>query len=602
LGGAPRLKENDMMRARAGLLAIPTTAAALAVALAGPAPATVPGGQTILHVPMAWCIVNGSPAQAAPNVLSEGTTVADTNTDAVIWRRHERPTDNVYLPQASISLRSAINDAWGTFNFPLLNDTDTSVGQTGDIVSGSAEETALVNACDQSYAASGRAGIGITAVNVNLFRDGAGNYQGQVGVGGCGWVGSPSNGCTTDFFIIVGDNHYYYPTVTNRNIAGWGTPLADPLDLAVGHETGHALGLSHRSDTSALMNPSLVDNNGDGRVENTALNTAERALARMTAGNVPGLETDPARKFVPGPILAMRLVDGPQDSALAPHLDLAALTASLDRRSRRFHLAQRLWGLLPCKALRPVDYDFVSDLDNSAATGATGSQLAKLRVPGRLRGADLVARVTVRGSDRRGRDFSTCQSEVRAWVIRDRRVVTLRRGSFAARIRTVRFYRLFTSPIDKPQAALPPLFRDVFNTIDFEVANRVLPNAIKAKRPFRATGQIVTARKIRDRLGKSERGERFVLQQPRFPHCFPAGAGTPGGTVPISFDGMLPHREVHALLGPTEVLRGVQTDGNGAGRLNFPIPKGTRPGNHLVTIGHDGLALTADCTLSVTRG
>src|SRR5258707_1239690 len=64
--------------------------------LFGPGPAY----PTVLHVPMSWCVVNGSPAQTAPNITSEGTNVTDNNTDAVIWRRHERPTDNVFLPQA----------------------------------------------------------------------------------------------------------------------------------------------------------------------------------------------------------------------------------------------------------------------------------------------------------------------------------------------------------------------------------------------------------------------------------------------------------------------------------------------------------------------
>ncbi len=69
------------------------------------------GGQDLYHVPMSWCIVIGSPAQASPNILGLNGTL-DTNTDAVIWRRHERPTDNIYLSQAGISLRSAINDTW----------------------------------------------------------------------------------------------------------------------------------------------------------------------------------------------------------------------------------------------------------------------------------------------------------------------------------------------------------------------------------------------------------------------------------------------------------------------------------------------------------
>ncbi len=37
-------------------------------------------GQDTLHVPMSWCVVQGSPAEADPDVNG------DTNTDVVIWR------------------------------------------------------------------------------------------------------------------------------------------------------------------------------------------------------------------------------------------------------------------------------------------------------------------------------------------------------------------------------------------------------------------------------------------------------------------------------------------------------------------------------------
>ena len=65
------------------------------------------GGRDVLHVPMSWCIVNGSPAQTTPNVLG------DTDTDAVIWRRHERPTDNIYLPHALLIAERKLTSACG---------------------------------------------------------------------------------------------------------------------------------------------------------------------------------------------------------------------------------------------------------------------------------------------------------------------------------------------------------------------------------------------------------------------------------------------------------------------------------------------------------
>src|SRR6266566_55176 len=61
-------------------------------------------GQNTLHVPVSWCIVQGSPAQASPNVAG------DTTTDDLIWRRHARPTDNIYVNVSGITFRSAIDN------------------------------------------------------------------------------------------------------------------------------------------------------------------------------------------------------------------------------------------------------------------------------------------------------------------------------------------------------------------------------------------------------------------------------------------------------------------------------------------------------------
>jgi hypothetical protein len=140
---------------------------------------------------------------------------------------------------------------------------------------------------------------------------------------------------------------------------------------------------------------------------------------------------------------------------------------------------------------------------------------------------------------------------------------------------------------------------DVFNSILVTLQNGSLPIKFRPKVPVRLYAFVTVGGKARDQLGVVDRGVRFVLEQPRFPHCAPAGPGKPGGTVVVRFDGLAPAREIHALIGPNEVLRGVRTDANGEGRIRLPIPANTRRGNHLVTIGHDGLALTADCTLTV---
>jgi hypothetical protein len=592
---------------------------AAVLALQSPqASAIVPGGTNVLHVPMAWCVLGtATPARAAPNILGEGTATADTTTDAVIWRRHERPTDNIYLPQATISLRSAINDAWGTFNFPLINDSDTARGVNGDVNgwnvnTDGAEFTTAINNCDTAYANAGRAGIGITAVNVDLFHDNANpgndgnttfNYVTVIGWGGC--AEAPAGTCVTpyDGRIAVIDNHYLYPTVANRNWPGTTTQftLTDPLDGLVAHEAGHALSLDHRALATALMNPGITDNNSDGRADNIALNAAEVTALRANAANVPGLETDPPGEFQPGSILAMRLMDGPRDRALQPGEDLAAVTASLELKRQQLHTGAQLWGLLSCKPGTSTRVDYFLDADNNAATGASAGVMTKLGFTGsRFRGADLLVQATITGSKTAGRDFRTCQAKSRAWIAQGAKLAAVPATRFDLQIQTMRVYPHF-APSSNGQAQPKDIVAELWNTIDMRIDNRLLgKKAIRPKVPFRAQAVIVgPQRKTGDPLGKPETGGRFVLESPRFPHCFPAGAGVPGGTVDVKFDGLRPNTEIHALLGPNEVLRVVRTDAAGAGEIKLPIPAGTRPGLHLVTIGHDGLALTADCTVTV---
>lgn len=579
----------------AGLLAAMVAAAAPALF------ATSAHAGQVLHVPMSWCVVNGSPAQVAPNVLPEGSTVTDTTTEAVMWRRHERPTDNVYTPEANISLRSSINNAFGGFTFPRMDDPSTTLGAVGDVNATNTEAMTMVNGCDSRYTAIGKAGIGITAVNVNLFHNATGGYAMptggfQVGVGGCSSVnGSP---CVTDFFIVTADNHYFYPTVPNRAIPGIaGTPFADPFDLAVGHETGHALGLAHRVDPTALMNPSLVDNNNDQRVDSVALNSSEVSTMRTVAAQVPGLEVDPAGQFRPGANVAMRLTDGARDRSLPADRDLAALTLTRNVTTDRLRFDQRLWGLLPCKPGSRTDYEYTADLDASGSTGASAAAVAKAGLHSRVRGAELVAKVSVLGGTARGREFGTCRTRVAAWTARAGRLVRLTNG-VRAHILTLRSYPLF-SP--RPQLNVRAQVSDVLNTVELQVLDKTLPLKVALNRPVRLTASVASGRGVADSLGKGAPGSRFVLQRPRFPHCFPARAGVRGSTVPVRFDGLRPNKEIHALLGATQVLEGVSSDSRGGGIIQLPIPANARPGSHLVTIGHEyrGLALTADCTVVV---
>jgi hypothetical protein len=576
------------------------------------------GGMDLYHVPMSWCVVIGSPAQASPNILGLNGTL-DSNTDAVIWRRHERPTDNIYLNQAGISLRSAINDTWGTWSFPLIADPDTTLGVVGDVNGWDvnidpSEFDALLDLCDDAYAAIGRAGIGITAVNINLYHDNQDpradvngdtipdgdtqlDYIGVIGWGGCNEM--PLGTCVIpyDGRVMVIDNKYLYPTVADRtfppSIADPGGNLrfviTDSLDVLTGHEVGHALSLDHRNPSTALMFPSVTDNNSDNDADNTALNSAEVSILRFNAQRVLGVEMDPPGVFNPGKFVGMKLVDqGPNEGNFPPHVNISSAKVVFDQLGDEVHLSQTVKGLLPRDG-RVQEFVVLVDFDNDTATGCP---LADLPSPGNTAflGTDVVAFVTISDATIVASEAFDCSSGVPVQMDVD---------NFEFEIHTLRLHPQYAAVND--QRSIPPDFvREVNNTINLRLINSLLPKPVALLSPFRVQMLSREDDQDVDKLDENDIGLFFDLELPSFAHCFPQVDGAPGGTVDVMFDGLRPNMNVHALLGPDLVLSGFMTDTNGEGTIALPIPPATTEGLHLVTIGHDGLALTADCTVNVS--
>src|SRR5712692_5992154 len=69
------------------------------------AEATDANGNKFRHLPIQWCAVAGSPTAVNPGTVDPDNPGADTNT--VLWRRHERVSDRIYLPVAA---SNAAND------------------------------------------------------------------------------------------------------------------------------------------------------------------------------------------------------------------------------------------------------------------------------------------------------------------------------------------------------------------------------------------------------------------------------------------------------------------------------------------------------------
>jgi hypothetical protein len=79
----------------------------------------------VILLPLRWCAIDNTPAvtnpMGAPANPYNGTPEPDT--DSVLWRRHERASDNIWIPRAEITFRSGVTAAIRDMaSFPIVPD------------------------------------------------------------------------------------------------------------------------------------------------------------------------------------------------------------------------------------------------------------------------------------------------------------------------------------------------------------------------------------------------------------------------------------------------------------------------------------------------
>ena len=581
----------------------------------------------VLSVPVRWCVVaddaNGNGRfdpgeQGAPAFTNPGN-VGETDTDNVLWRRHERPSDNIFIPEAQITFRSSIYNIVEDpdLRFPIIpdpfpNPTGDAFWQYGDIQKDhgtlSFEFNAVYNACVDAWREEhGVEDIGLVVINANHYRDFTGDSD-------------PGAAAIEGRRIVVRDNAYLLP----------GSPLygtfespvdpqlnGDHVDKVLAHEIGHALaGLRHTCSNQNLMSQRRFDPSGDGLVDNIHLSTSiDQVIDPGPNGRECGPSNDTtvnpddddmiepavnqiqrlrdAAQAIPGCKIAgtntdcTRFSDIRADKIMdaAPSFaDISTFTATNEGLSVK--LIHEPMGPLNHNGFKKGDYyDYYAflDQDQNAATGGTAKDLS-VDIP--FKGAELATRVRVRLVENRFLFIPT------VWRFTG--------GSFVeVEDQQIKAYAFALMAATETGGST-----HLSDQITLEMPIRDFGVSVKN---FKIQAAVVSysdeKHTVLDLLDEGEQpGRDFRWRSPTFPVCSVTPAFAPRGSkITVVSKGLLPDWPVHLIFGDRHIANGHAAQ-DGSVTISTAIPADARDGQHLITVGTDTTALTADCVTTVKGG
>lgn len=551
----------------------------------------------VTRVPISWCAVYGSPVASDP-----------TRTDDILWSRHEVVTDSVYLAQGVlITLRSGINDAiHGSFNFPIINDPSTTTGGIGNVNSSDPFEiTDLVDICIEKWinlietgAVGGTSGIvsGIPTINIDRFILPDGSIDNNIiGASMCDKLVVTSMDCRggSSWYarVLVIDNCYTAIGMT-CGIPGWNN---DRYDQNLAHEVAHALGLNHRINVNALMNDEQVEDPVTGEVTNYAINATEKSAMEENARLVPNAEIDPPNTILQGNIVqAIKIDSSVENKSLLPYENLRSNIVTLDKETNIFYIGQELKGLIPDEIKHNdtnatnLQYWTFIDLDNNVTTGLKNFSLINnnIQTPVSM-GADMIINSRFDNGSIIGQGWMSSQN--------NNDVVNLNSSQFDSTLKTV-YIEYHYKNTEKGKTIQD---KPIFNIVESKINNT--NNLIGLDRPFSIESLVTLNDTIIDNLNGDKlfnETSSIILKQPQFPQCFTESFSIKGNKTGVEVTGLLPNNNIHLLVGD-KLIANDTTNSHGNSTIEFVVPSNITSGLHLITVGVDKTALTADCEINV---
>jgi hypothetical protein len=224
-----------------------------------------------IHIPVRWCAIIGSPAVTSPHFPNPYGKI-DNTTESILDTRLQMINDNIYNPIGISFYSLHHNLSKPNDRIPIIQDPNTGVGKVGNqSISNQMEGGEMIESCDNAWKDTLHTENlpGIVVINIRLFVNANGNSIDTFG-----------EGCCLDpriSFVIVSDNQF--TSANTGNGSGW---HIDKVDKVLGHEMGHALGLS---DTSNNPNGLMYNNlkRDDGTPSGIELDEQQIAKIRMNA-------------------------------------------------------------------------------------------------------------------------------------------------------------------------------------------------------------------------------------------------------------------------------------------------------------------------------